>query len=346
MKQQRHSANKNHSMYSTSATRVKTVSSAAGLHPKNKHLGRYDFIQLVKVLPELGNVIIRNPRGELSINFADPLAVKLLNRALLSQFYSVAKWDIPQGYLCPPIPGRADYIHRVADLLSQETKGLKQHLVRALDIGVGANCIYPIIGVTDYKWRVVASDIDPVSIQSANEIVAGNDVLKGKVECRLQNDSQRIFKNIIRPGEYYDITTCNPPFHKSPSEAKQGTDRKVRNLALNRQKRGITGNKSNENPQSTLNFGGQKAELWCTGGEAEFVKNMVLESQKFGEQVLWFSTLISKKENVRWMIKNLERVNATDVQILEMSQGQKKSRIVAWTFKNDQQRQHWLTLKN
>ncbi|MDB1126190.1 23S rRNA (adenine(1618)-N(6))-methyltransferase RlmF [Vibrio algarum] len=337
---------KKRSIDTKTAIQVKIVSSPAGLHPKNKHHGRYNFEHLVKALPELERVITNNPRGEHSIDFSNPLAVKLLNKALLCRYYDVKTWDIPEGYLCPPIPGRADYIHRVADLLRNESKGLKHHLVRVLDIGVGANCIYPIIGVVDYKWSVVASDIDPVSIHSAKEIVTNNLPLKGKIECRLQTDSKNFFQNIILPGEYYDITTCNPPFHKSLSDAQQGTDRKIKNLALNRQKRGKSANIVAEKTQPALNFGGQKAELWCTGGEAEFVKNMVLESREFADQVLWFSTLISKKENVRWMKKNLEKVNAIDVQILEMSQGQKVSRIVAWTFKTHQQRQQWLKLKS
>ena len=42
----------------------------------------------------------------------------MLNRAILMHHYGVKSWDIPAGYLCPPIPGRADYIHSVADLLA------------------------------------------------------------------------------------------------------------------------------------------------------------------------------------------------------------------------------------
>lgn len=329
-----------------SNTLIKTVNGPIGLHLRNKHQGRYDFKKLVESLPLLKRVMTRNPKGEDSIDFSDPEAVKLLNRALLCCYYNIEQWDIPKGYLCPPIPGRADYIHRVAELLSSESKGLKHHLVSALDIGVGANCIYPIIGVSEYDWNFVACDVDPISVESVQNIVLNNLVLKGKIDCRHQNNNQNFFKNIIQPGEYYDITICNPPFHKSLSEAQQGTERKIKNLASNRIKRGQPSQQPNRGSQPLLNFGGQKAELWCDGGEAEFVKNMVLESKNFADQVLWFSTLISKKDNVRWMKKNLEKVNACEVQILEMSQGQKVSRIVAWTFKSPQQRQQWLKLKN
>ncbi|MDW6003297.1 23S rRNA (adenine(1618)-N(6))-methyltransferase RlmF [Vibrio mangrovi] len=323
----------------SSDVRVVKVSSPKGLHSRNKHQGRYNFTELVKALPELKRHVTTNPKGEQTVNFSDPLAVKLLNKALLSRYYQVTTWDIPQGYLCPPIPGRADYIHRAAELLGNEP-GLDLAQVRALDIGVGANCIYPIIGVCDYGWHYTASDVDPVSIKNARSIVDSNAVLQGKVECRQQKDSRRLFKGIIQPGERYHITTCNPPFHKSLQEAQQGTQRKLNNLSANRVKRG--GKESQ--PQPTLNFGGQKAELWCPGGEAAFIKNMALESSEFAGQVLWFTTLISKKENVRWMQKQLQKAGVQEIRIIEMSQGQKISRFIAWTFMTEEQRREWVSV--
>lgn len=325
--------------------KVVTHKGKAGLHPRNVHQGRYDFALLVKALPELSEYVIKNPRGEQSINFSDPLAVKLLNKALLAHHYGVTEWDIPQGYLCPPIPGRADYIHRLAELLTQEDSALKHTLVRALDVGVGANCIYPIIGSTQYGWHCVGSDVDAISVDNANRIAQNNSVLKDNVECRLQQQSSHFFKGIIQAGEHYDLTTCNPPFHKSLEEAEKGTERKIRNLSVNKSKRGQGDEKTEKNDSTILNFGGQKAELWCPGGEAEFIKNLAFESKEFAKQVLWFSTLISKKDNVRWIRKNLERVGAQEMHIVEMSQGQKISRFVAWTFKTEVERKAWLKLK-
>ncbi|WP_371133663.1 23S rRNA (adenine(1618)-N(6))-methyltransferase RlmF [Vibrio japonicus] len=323
-----------------------TVKGKAGLHPRNLHQGRYDFPKLIAALPELKRYVIKNPKGEQSINFSDPTSVKLLNKALLAHHYGVTFWDIPEGYLCPPIPGRADYVHRLAELLTKESKSLKHKLVRALDVGVGANCIYPIVGSTQYGWTYVGSDVDPVSVKNANLIAENNSGLKGKIECRLQSQSRHFFKGIIKPGEHYDVTTCNPPFHKSLQEAQQGTERKLKNLSVNKAKRGQDSHNTKANESTTLNFGGQNAELWCPGGEAAFIKNMAFESRDFAEQVLWFSTLISKKDNVRWMRKNLDKAGAKEIQIVEMSQGQKVSRFIAWTFKTPQQRQQWLKLKS
>lgn len=328
-----------------------TVKPAAGLHPRNQHSGRYDFDLLVAALPELKSHLVKNPVGEDTINFSDPLAVKLLNKSLLAHHYGVKHWDIPAGYLCPPIPGRADYIHRVADILNSDGQGeaYNHQSVKALDIGVGANCIYPIIGATEYKWRCTGSEVDPVSVKAANFIAESNVNLKGKIKARLQADSESIFKGVIKDNERYDVTICNPPFHSSLEEAEKGSQRKLDNLAANRAKKaGQTfkpeSKKAKQN-KPTLNFGGQKAELWCPGGEAAFIMKMARESQLFATQVLWFTTLISKKDNVDMIRSELGKLRVKQVKVVEMSQGQKVSRFVAWTFMDDAQRQEWIALK-
>ncbi|WP_122082902.1 23S rRNA (adenine(1618)-N(6))-methyltransferase RlmF [Vibrio coralliirubri] len=330
-----------------------------GLHPRNQHTGRYDFELLVAALPELKEHLIKNPVGEDTINFSDPLAVKLLNKALLAHHYGVKHWDIPAGYLCPPIPGRADYIHRVADILNSDGQGepYNHASVKALDIGVGANCIYPIIGATEYKWRCTGTDVDSVSIKTANFIAESNPNLKGKIRARLQADSESIFKGVIKDNERYDVTICNPPFHSSLEEAEKGSQRKLDNLAANRAKKAgqsfkpetnkkpVKLDKSTKQAKPTLNFGGQKAELWCPGGEAAFIMKMARESQLFATQVLWFTTLISKKDNIDMVRSELGKLRAKQVKVVEMSQGQKVSRFIAWTFMEDEQRQEWIALK-
>jgi len=109
------------------------------LHPRNRHSGRYDFPKLIAACPELGEYVILNPYGKQSIDFANPDAVRVFNRALLRQFYGIQHWDIPAGYLCPPVPGRADYLHGLADLLAADNGGVipRGAAVRVLDIGTG-----------------------------------------------------------------------------------------------------------------------------------------------------------------------------------------------------------------
>lgn len=293
-----------------------------GMHPRNPHRLRYDFEQLIGACPELASFVQANKFNSLSIDFADPRAVKMLNKALLKQFYGIAHWDIPENYLCPPIPGRADYIHHMADLLASTRQGIipTGPSIKVLDIGVGANCIYPIIGQKAYGWHFVGSDIDPVAIRAANQLIAFNPSLKGKVECRLQSSASNIFSNILKPGEVFDLSICNPPFHPSANTASEGSERKTRNLS------------STKKASGTLNFGGQYTELVCNGGEAEFVRRMVKQSSEVPNSCRWFSTLISQKSNLRGVYKALQKVGASEVRTIEMAQGQKQSRIVAWTF--------------
>jgi hypothetical protein len=129
-----------------------------GLHPRNRHHQRYDLPALCQAHPELQGFITLNPVGEQTIDFANPLAVKALNKALLAHFYAVKHWDIPDGFLCPPVPGRADYIHHLADLLALDTGTIPEN-ASILDIGTGANLIYPLIGAHEYGWRFTGSEI-------------------------------------------------------------------------------------------------------------------------------------------------------------------------------------------
>lgn len=61
-----------------------------GLHPRNRHHSRYDLATLCQVNPELRQFLTLTPAGEQSVDFANPLAVKALNKALLAHFYAVA----------------------------------------------------------------------------------------------------------------------------------------------------------------------------------------------------------------------------------------------------------------
>ena len=234
---------------------MKNINKKGELHPNNPHKGKYDFEVLSKNIPQLKEYIRKNPRGEDTIDFSDNEAVILLNKALLKTFYNIDNWDIPKSFLVPPIPGRADYIHYIAELLE------KKDNVKVLDIGTGANCIYPIIGSQSYGWNFLASDIDSKSIENAQKIIDANKNLKDKIILKLQKNRDNIFEGIIDKTDRFDLTMCNPPFHSSLEAAIKANERKVSNL-----------NKGNKEIKKGFNFGGQKAELWCHGGELLFLK--------------------------------------------------------------------------
>ena len=297
------------------------------LHPRNRHRGRYDFVSLARALPTLEDFLVANPfdANELTIDFANPAAVMALNAALLKVFYCVESWRVPPGYLCPPIPGRADYVHHAADLLARDRNGIipRGPEIQVLDIGVGANCIYPLIGHHEYGWHFVGSDTDAIALGAAKEILDKNAGLAAAIEFRLQATTQKIFEGVLTPEDRFDFVFCNPPFHASARAAEEAAVRKWRNL----------GQGGNRGPIPKLNFGGQAAELWCEGGEAGFVSRMAAESVQCRAQVSWFSALVSRTENLPEIYVALKAVHAGKVETIDMAQGQKKSRIVAWHFR-------------
>ncbi|RZL41237.1 MAG: 23S rRNA (adenine(1618)-N(6))-methyltransferase RlmF [Pedobacter sp.] len=259
----------------------------SSLHPRNKHKARYDFKALTESLNELKDFVFVNKYGDESIDFANPDAVKTLNKSLLKHFYQIDFWDIPDGYLCPPIPGRADYIHYAADLLAscnaQNIPNGKK--ISVLDVGVGANCVYPIIGNREYGWQFIGSEIDSVAVQSAKNIIEVNLALKNNVEIRLQPSKSAVFNNIIHKQEKFDLTICNPPFHASA---------------------------------------------------------LITESKLFKNQCFWFTSLVSKSENLGGIYAMLNRAEVAEIRTSEMSTGNKITRIVAWTFLNAAQQQDWV----
>jgi len=314
------------------------------LHPKNRHNNGYDFPALCQSSPSLKPFVSKNKYQNLSIDFSNPQAVKALNQALLKLHYHVNQWDIPEGYLCPPIPGRVDYVHYLADLLHETLSQNSEKslpVVSVLDIGTGSSCIYPILGQREYQWHFTASDIDPISVKVAEQNISADKRLKKSITCRLQHDAAKFFTSIIHKNERYELTMCNPPFHRSLAEANKGSARKVKNLSASKN----GGKQASKSASATpLNFGGQKAELWCPGGELTFIGNMIKESKNVKKQVLWFSCLVSKKDHLSLLKLALTKVHAKQVRVIDMAQGQKISRFIAWSFLDKTEQNNWFNV--
>lgn len=296
------------------------------LHPRNKHQQPYDFAALCAAVPALSAFVRDNGYTQLSIDFANPDAVKTLNQALLKQLYSVAHWQLPDGFLCPAVPGRVDYLHYLADLLAllNKNKVPTGSKVQLLDTGCGANLIYPLLAQAEYGWKITASELDPVAAKAAHLVIEQNQ-LQHKITLRQQPHSSHIFHGIIQPDDLFDLTLCNPPFHSSAEQALAGSERKAKNLGYKK---------------AELNFAGRSHELWCDGGEAAFIKTMIEESQSYARQVLWFSSLVSKQDNLPALQQQLTQLGA-EHQVINMQQGNKQSRILVWSFMPEKQRQLW-----
>ena len=286
------------------------------MHPNNPHTDNYDLKNLVEKNRALEKYVFTNDFGKKTIDFSINDAVLQLNIALLKLHYDIESYNVPEGYLCPAIPGRVDYLHHISDLLS-EVKNNQN--IKGLDIGSGANGIYPILANKIFSWKMVGCDINKNAVEISSEIIRKNN-LSNTIEIRYQENNANIFEGIIKSDEYFDFTMCNPPFHTSEKEAIAGTMRKLKNL-----------NTFHKTTELSLNFGGQANELWCNGGEALFIKRMIKQSVAFKDQVGWFTSLVSKKENLSKIQKQLDKLKVTQ-KVVHMTIGNKITRFIAWKF--------------
>ena len=193
------------------------------------------------------------------------------------------------------------------------------HGTRVLDVGAGANIIYPLIGHREYGWTFVGSELDAVALDSAAHTLGANPGLGEAILLRRQVDRNAIFRGVVQAGERFDLTLCNPPFHGSMREVRETAQAKWRKLGR-------------EAERPLRNFGGQGPELWCEGGEAGFIRRMITESADLRDRVRWFTTLVSSAASLPAVHRALRQVEARDIRTVAMAQGQKQSRFVAWTF--------------
>ncbi len=289
-----------------------------------EHKNNYNFEVLIDTYPKLQPFVFKNTYGDLTIDFSQAKAVRALNTAILKADFGINYWQFDDNNLTPPIPSRVAYIHLLNDLL--QTCNLNKN-IHVLDIGTGANCIYPLLGQSIYNWQFVGTDVNKNSIKQAKKIIAKNQ-LEDKISTRFQNNPNQILQGILAKTDTFTLTMCNPPFYKDEAEANSVTLKKSKGL--------------NQDTNSVnRNFSGISNELWYKGGEKAFLHNYLYESSLFKNQCFWYTTLVSNKENVKSMYVSLNKLGAKIIKTLPINIGQKKSRVVAWTFLNEDQQKQW-----
>ncbi|WP_127716243.1 23S rRNA (adenine(1618)-N(6))-methyltransferase RlmF [Halobacteriovorax sp. HLS] len=296
------------------------------LHPNNIHNTKYNLAELAKVSSGLEKYIKIGNNSNSTIDFDNPKALIELNKALLLKYYGLTSWELPDGHLCPAIPGRANYIHYLNDLIEENksTDNSSKKVIKVLDIGTGAGCIYPILGHAIYGWKFVATDISSNAINSCKKVIRENGHLKKFIGLRFQKSKDDIFKSIIKSDEFFEATMCNPPFYSSLEEADEKSNKKKNNLSKK------SGGNINHNNLRT--FGGYENELWCEGGELSFIKLMIEQSTSLQRNCRWFTTLVSSKENLILLKEILTKTSITDLRIIKMETSNKISHILAWSF--------------
>ncbi len=285
------------------------------MHPNNLHQNKYDIDKLCQAYPLLKEFVFVNKYGTQTINFSSDKAVKALNTALLKHHYGIDYWQFNDNNLCPPIPGRADYLHHLNDLLG------KPKDAKILDIGTGATLIYPLLGNALFNWKFVGTEIENISYKNALQIIEKNQ-LSNSISVRKQSNLLHILKGIVQVDEKFTASICNPPFFKSAQEAGKANIRKIRGLNRHQKTSKLIQNH---------NFSGTSNELWTVGGEKAFLQNYIKESVLFQQQFSWFTSLVSNKDNLKPLQILLKKQNAK-TKTIEMSHGNKTVHILAWHF--------------
>ena len=308
------------------------------MHPRNVFAASNpDFATLAATRPRLLPYLIETKDGRHTIDFSSWDAVFELNRALLDACYGVKHWEVPRGHLCPPAANRANYVHWIEDLLAlsrpaSASASAAGPAVVGLDVGVGASCVYPLIGASLNGWRFVGIDVTDVAVAGARANAAGNPAIRHLVEIRdartfhlartsptpenqtRTSDSRggSLLLPAIDDHETFAFCMCNPPFFDSDIGAEEMRRRK--------------------NPGS--DFGGSDAETSCPGGERAFTARLFEDSLALRDRVHWFTTMCGKKETVKHLRRALASRDArvAAVRTTVFRQGKTARWGVAWSF--------------
>lgn len=266
---------------------------------------------------DLKPFIERRSESQWRLNFKSWVVTRALNSALLIDAYELGMWDLPRFQLCPPVANRANYIHWLEDLLLQSRpSGVAETgaSVRGLDVGVGASCVFPLLGASINGWSFVGVDIVDIALSSAIKNVRNNPRIAGLIEIRDGRMSEVIpsrnlskFNTLlgVKNEEQFSFCMCNPPFFDLIQDAKL-------------------------NPGT--NFGGTTYEMCHPGGEEAFTQRIFDESLVLRERVHWYTTMCGKKRTLRKILHLLEVARVPTIRTTRFLQGRTTRWGIAWSF--------------
>eukprot|EP00466_Bigelowiella_natans_P017952 jgi/Bigna1/88320/estExt_fgenesh1_pg.C_300147 len=277
------------------------------MHPRNIYSGKEpDYKELAQKFDFFATHMRVNPdTGRPYIRFNDPKATIALTRALLKKDFNL-EWQIPPGRLCPPVPNRLNYVLWLQDLLKLNKPSKENQPVVGIDIGTGANCIYPLLGTSLCKsWSFIATDADEKALEIAKMNVDANH-LQSRIQLRKVDQSARLQAALkSEDGDQIAFCMCNPPFFGSTLDIKQTND-------------------------ATLV--GTKEELVCEGGEEKFVEGIIQDSIRLKHRVRWYTTMLGKKSSVKTVLRMLREADVKNVVTTAFLQGRTSRWGVGWCY--------------
>eukprot|EP01130_Rhizamoeba_saxonica_P000092 TRINITY_DN1010_c1_g1_i2.p1 TRINITY_DN1010_c1_g1~~TRINITY_DN1010_c1_g1_i2.p1 ORF type:complete len:303 (-),score=60.17 TRINITY_DN1010_c1_g1_i2:547-1455(-) len=281
------------------------------VHNNSFQSKKHNFEALAEKYPSLEPfVTVKN--GKAKIDWNDPLANRELTRTLLQEDFQI-DINLPLDHLCPTVTSRLNYILWIQDLLNYGCSFKKRKLdqnkknqpaITGIDIGTGASCIYPLLGVRLSGWSFLATDIDASSIDYARENIARNN-WEDHIKLRLVENREQILLGVIEEDDQYDFSMCNPPFFEHVE------DKEV-------------------NPKR--NCTATDSELATEGGELAFITKMIDDSLVLKDRVHWYTSLIGRKVTMKLLVKKLHSVGITNIRTTTFTQGYTSRWAIAWSF--------------
>ncbi|KAL4858898.1 U6 small nuclear RNA (adenine-(43)-N(6))-methyltransferase [Chlorella vulgaris] len=301
-------------------------------------------------------------------DFTDPAACRELTHVLLAEDFGI-QWWLPLGQLVPPVTNRVNYIHWLEDLLSLSKP---EGPVTGLDIGCGANLIYPLLGAVLCGWSFVGADVTAAALRWAARNLGANPHLAQLIEVRrvaMQQEQQQFLGAdsdqggdcAVAAAAYGDdgdlaadelaaeladapeAVAAAPPGTVVHLEASQAAGSGIVSGAVRHGERYAfcmcnppffeSIEDAGRNPSTA--FGGTAAEMVYPGGELAFLTAMVQDSLKLRGAVHWYTSMVGKKGTLRAVRSMLYRHGVRVLRTTEFFQGKTSRWALAWSFTAD-----------
>ena len=270
-----------------------------------------DFLILIQEFPELKKYIIKEGnknKDQFNFDWSNNELSLLMTKSILNYYFNIKYYDIPKGYLIPPVPSRLNYINFINILLNKFNIPKNEDIL-GIDIGTGANIIYPLIGNSLYNWKFICSEINLCAYENADNILSKNN-LKEKILLLKQNNKNNIFIGILNQEKKYIFSMCNPPYYDYENEIK-----------IEDKKR-----------DSEYNFD----EVYYKQGEYGFFLRYFEESICYKKNIFINTILIGKKinaEKIYDIISENKEIKNKDIK--KIKTGSNVRYILYWSFYNN-----------
>ena len=272
-----------------------------------------DFLTLIKEFPELKKYILKQNEDneeEFQFDWSNNELSLLMDKSILNYYFNIKYYYIPKGFLIPPIPSRINYINLINSIIAKLIKDIDIKNIIGIDIGTGANIIYPILGYSIYKWKFICTEINKEAYNNAKLILQKNN-LENNINIIKQNNKDNIFISILNRENKYIFSMCNPPYYNYENEIK-----------LEDKKR-----------DNEYNFD----EIYYKNGEYGFFQRYFEESICYKNNVFLYTILIGKKINAENIYDKLSSYNDI-IKIYNMQKiltGNNVRYIIYWSFFNN-----------